>query len=180
MTIQELFNIGMKRQLPNLATPPTYHGMRRPIIELGAGNNPIPDQYNLGGDSKYDYDLPDWDGTKDKIPHSDNSIAGIYAFHFFEHFTGEQVIRLLRECERVLIPGGVLTTVVPHRLGSMAYQDLDHKSFYMEETWRTLFDNSDYDKNREQPWRFKIYFNVIIGIVERNLALMTQLIKMEV
>jgi len=166
MNIQELFEVGMKRHLADLADPvPNY-----PVLELGPGNNPLPisDCY---------LEWPDWDGSKDPIPFADNSIGAIYAFHFFEHFTGEQVIRLLRECQRVLAPGGILTTVIPHHSAMIAYQDLDHKSLWTEESWRTLFVNSMYDKNREQPWRFKIHFNAIIGIVQRNLAIFTQLVK---
>lgn len=72
-----------------------------------------------------------------------------------------------------------MTIVVPHRLGAIAFQDLDHKSFWTEESWKTLFTNPHYDKNRELPWKFDIKFNAIIGIVERNLALMTQLVRTE-
>ncbi len=72
-----------------------------------------------------------------------------------------------------------MNIVVPHRLSQMAYHDLDHKSFWCEETLKNLFTTTYYLKNREQRWRFRIGTNVIIGIVERNLALMTQLIKTE-
>jgi predicted SAM-dependent methyltransferase len=113
------------------------------------------------------------------IPHADSSVGGIYAFHFLEHLTGAQAIALLMEAQRVLAVGAPMTIVVPHRLGAIAFQDLDHKSFWTEESWKTLFTNPHYDKNRELPWKFDIKFNAIIGIVERNLALMTQLVRTE-
>lgn len=166
LTLHSLFTAGMKRTL--LAPRQALEGL--PTLELGPGNRPV---------FKADLvlELPGWNGDTMPIPLASDSVGGIYAFHFFEHFTGKRVIELLRECERVLHPGGVLNIVVPHRLGAMAFQDLDHKAFFTEDSWRELFSNPFYDKGREVPWRLTINTNVIIGIVERNLALMTQLVK---
>lgn len=163
MNFQRFFYLGLKRDLPEIIRP---NGL---TVDLGAGNTPVPGAEVL--------DYPDWDATKDPMPYADSSLSGIFAFHFFEHLTGEEVIRVLREAERVLMPGGILTAGTPHRLGSMAYQDLDHKSFWCEDTWRVLFDNPHYDKNRETPWKFKVHFNMVAGLVERNLMLFSQLIR---
>jgi SAM-dependent methyltransferase len=163
-TIQELFRIGMKRPLPDLPVAPAGE-----CLDLGCGKNPVPDAAGL--------DWPLWKGDRDPIPRPDDSIAAVYAMHFLEHLTGEQAINCLREIERVLVPGGLLYVVVPHRISSLAYEDLDHKSFWTEETWRVLFRNDYYDKHRGQPWQFRVAFNMIAGVAERNLAVMSVLVK---
>ena len=161
MDIIELFKLGMKRDIvPLLPAGATQ-------VNLGCGIQRMPNCLNL--------DLPDWNAETGAIPCDDQSVDTIWAFHFFEHLSGKDAIRMLRECQRVLKVGGALNIVVPHRLSQMAYHDLDHKSFYCEETWRNLFSTPYYEKNRELPWMFTIRTNVVIGIVERNLALLTQL-----
>jgi len=165
MTIEMLFLLGMKRYLGELKAP---SGL---VYDVGCGNNPVKGAKPL--------DYPEWDAEVDAFPEPDGSVGGIYAFHFLEHLDGKAAIRVLREFERVLVPGGLLTVVVPHRLGSMAFQDLDHKSFWTEDSWKTLFSNPNYDKNREAPWKFEVDFNAIIGINERNLALCSQLRRVE-
>jgi SAM-dependent methyltransferase len=166
MTIQELFKLGMKRDLPELLVPEGDS-----MLNLGTGNSPI--------DGVRSLDYPDWDAEFDPIPEATGCVDAIFAFHFLEHLRGDDVVRILRECERVLRPGGVLTVVVPHRLGAMAYQDLDHKTFWTEETWQILMGNPHYDKHRERPWRLRVHANFMMGIVERNLALFTQLVRVD-
>lgn len=164
LAIERLFNMAMKRYIGDMIQPTGL------VLNLGAGNSPIPDTISL--------DLPEWDAMKDDIPWGDGVIDGIYAFHFFEHLPGDRAIYILRECQRVLKPEGLLTIAVPHSRGEMAFQDLDHKSFYTLETWRTLFNNPYYDKNREVPWEFAIRFNMLAAVVERNTVILTQLEKM--
>jgi len=159
-----LFQYGMKRSIPALLP------LAGVVLELGPGNTPTP-----WADCTLDW--PEWDGDKAPLPFKDESLGAIVAFHFLEHFTGARVIALLRECERALRPGGTLTVVVPHRLGALSVEDLDHKSFWTEDTWKTLMRNTRYDKHRERPWRLSVGFNAIVGVAERNLALLTQLVK---
>lgn len=164
LDIQSLFTLGMKRYINSTIQPGEV------VINLGSGNSPMQAAINL--------DLPDWEATRDWLsPFADEAIDTIFAFHFLEHLTGEQVIKMLRDCERVLKYGGTMNIVVPHRLGSMAFQDIDHKSFFTEETFRTLFDNPYYDKNREFKWKLAINYSIIMGVAERNLAVVTQLYK---
>lgn len=47
------------------------------------------------------------------LPFQDNSLSAIYASHLLEHLYLEEAKRLLRECFRVLLPGGFLRVVVP-------------------------------------------------------------------
>ena len=116
MTIQWLFEMGMKREIPELIPVST------PAVNLGAGAHTIPYTMNL--------DFPDWNGEEDSIPVDDASIGTVYAFHFLEHLPGESVISVLREIERVLRPGGTALIVAPHWTSQLAFQDLDHKCFF--------------------------------------------------
>jgi ubiquinone/menaquinone biosynthesis C-methylase UbiE len=162
--VQQFFAVGMKRTLPQLPQPPDGHQ-----LDLGCGKNPVPGAFGL--------DYPLWDGSKDPIPRPDDSVAAVYAMHFLEHLTGEQAIKMLREIERVLKPGGVLYICVPHRMAALAYEDLDHKSYWSEETLRVLFRNDYYTKHRNRPWRLDVVFNMIGGVNERNIAVFMALVK---
>lgn len=160
----ELFNAAMNRNhIDAIGTPEGNN-----ILNLGGGEKHFPWAHNLQS--------PEWDAEVDRIPFTSNTIDGIYAFHFFEHLTGDGVARTLHECERVLKIGGLLTIMVPHRLGGMAYQDLDHKSFFTESTWEMLLDNKYYETKISDS-KLQIEFNIIMGDCEKNLALITQFTK---
>ncbi len=51
------------------------------------------------------------------IPFADQSFDGVYHSHILEHFPREHALPFLRECLRVLRPGGVLRVVVPNLEG---------------------------------------------------------------
>jgi len=188
MNVQEFFKLGMKRDLPELRDMPT--GGDSLILNLGCGNSAIEGAVNL--------DYPDWDAEEYKIfipnhvrrkvtgkwfpPNTgdllvycpNESVSGIHAYHFLEHLTDPR--RMLREMQRVLVWGGVINIVVPHYSGSMAHQDLDHKHTFALDTWKNTFQNTYYEKGRD-GFHFKIGFNAIVAIAERNTAILTQLIK---
>lgn len=48
------------------------------------------------------------------LPWPDDSVTAVYSSHTLEHFTKEAGQRLLRECRRVLAPGGVIRIAVPN------------------------------------------------------------------
>lgn len=50
---------------------------------------------------------------KKKLPLADNSVSYIYCSHVFEHFELWQTISILKECYRVLLPGGIIRVIVP-------------------------------------------------------------------
>ena len=161
--LEDFFHQGMDRDIPKFI--PDIKGELK--LNMGSGNKAINDSVSLDL-PKYDFDI------FGNIPYDDNVVHQIYAYHFLEHL--KDPIRMLLEFQRVLIIGGHVNIVVPYYSAQIACQDLDHKKFFSEETWKTLFQNPYYNKNKIE-WEFKIGFNMIMGIVERNLCLFTQLIK---
>jgi hypothetical protein len=164
MDIIEMFKLGMKRDIKPLVTPDMTNA-----INLGAGKNPIPGARSL--------DFPQWDADWGCLPETEKKLTAVFAFHFFEHITGESAIALLRDIQKKMVPGGTVNIVVPHAKSDLWLHDLDHKSFYVTDTWETLFSTPYYDKNREEPWLFDIGTNIVIAVTERNTALMTQLVR---
>lgn len=81
--------------------------------------------------------------TSALLPFPDDSIESIISHHFFEHLHGDQAIRLIDECHRVLKPGGVLRIIVPAFPSLSAVADLDHKSYWMAETFEQFFGAPD-------------------------------------
>ncbi len=76
---------------------------------LGSGNAPLSGWTNV-----------DLDGTPDvrldlggRLPIESRSVQRIYSEHLIEHLSCEQGQHLLRECRRVLAPGGVLRIATP-------------------------------------------------------------------
>lgn len=162
----ELFEMGMDRQVPVAEDWRRTESIQKSpvILNLGAGNKHFPEAISL--------DYPEWDAEEDPIPHKDGSVDSILAFHFLEHIRNVKFV--LQECQRVLRPGGTLNVVVPYGMSDCALQDLDHVHRFTEDTWKNTFQNPYYDKG---DWKFDIGFNMIMGLVHRNLVLVTQLIK---
>lgn len=161
-TIQDLFTLGMDRRIPTLRPPPIG-----PVLDIGGTG--------LKPDFGLPLGLPDWSFPRNEIPFAGGSVGMIHAYHFLEHLTGETAIAFLREVERVLTPDGVFQFCVPYYNSFMQAQDLTHKSQWNEETFSKLFANPYYDPAGK--WSLKVHCIFIMGIVERNLALLGQLVK---
>lgn len=77
------------------------------------------------------------------LPYADNSIPNVYSSHFFEHLHREESLTLLKECRRVLKPGGRIRICVPsidHEIDKMrkavaAYDAGDIKPIQDYVTW---------------------------------------------
>lgn len=164
-TLIDLFSLGMKREI--IPPVPMSQWPRGLKLNLGAGNTTIGGVINL--------DLPEWDAEHDPIPYGTRSVAGIHAYHFLEHV--ERIIPLLAEMQRVLMPGAYVNICVPYYTSQIAHHDLTHRHFFTETTWDNLFSNQYYKVpgTPKEGWLFKVRTNIIMGVVERNLALLTQL-----
>ena len=163
VSFQHLFRLGMKRDLPELLA---FDG---PSFDCGAsGKYVAPGAVPLGP--------PQWIVPRDPIPAADDSVATVHAYHFLEHLAGDDAVKFLREVERVLIPGrSVFNFSVPYFNTVLMAQSLEHKSWWCEETFPKLFHEDTFRYYGE--WRLRVHFQVIMGIVNRNVGLLGQLVK---
>ncbi len=158
--VMNLFNLGMIRNHPDAL--PDKKGL---VLNLGPGEKHIAGALGL--------EWPGWDAETNAIPFSDNSVDMIHCYHFLEHI--QNSFWIISEIERVLRIGGHINIVVPYYTSNLFAQDLDHKTAFNENTWKNLFDKSRYVKNKVNE--MNIHFNMIMGDCEKNLALVTQLVK---
>jgi predicted SAM-dependent methyltransferase len=117
----------------------------RRMVHLGCGNDvragwlniderPESTEMFLAGKHFLNWDL------REGVPVPDDSVEIIYSSHFFEHLTFPEAMKLLSDCLRVLVPGGVFRAMLPDfRLVFNAYSNRDG-AFFQEaiETWNFL------------------------------------------
>lgn len=152
----------MKREIPSLL--PNYGRM----LELGPGFTPLP------GCSDY-LDYPEWNADIDVLPDEwTEKFDVVHMYHFLEHV--KNPVGVLLDCQKVLMPGGHANIVVPYGNCDLAIEDIDHKHRFTEETWRKLFNNNGYDKNKHK-WRLEVHACFIMAVANRNMGLFTQLVK---
>lgn len=158
--------IAMSRPKHELAKPPS--GLK---VQLGAGFKHIDGWLNL--------DYPDWEAGCG-LPFNDATVSEIACYHTLDHLTPEDVLVTIKEVQRALVPGGTFVNILPHYSSQLANECLMHKSRFAIDTWRNLFSERQYDGSvdgRDHKWRLDIQSNFIYGITERNLVLVTQLVK---
>ena len=156
----------MKRSAPDLL--PFVDGL--PVLNLGAGKKLVE------GTTPFDADRGWWVG--DRLPFEDGTVGGAYAFHFMEHLTKTDILNLMDELTRVFAPGASLVAVTPHWSSEMAHQDIDHKSFWGETTWNNLL-HEQYDGTMKRGYPFRIHVSLIMGVVQRNLVTVSQIVRTE-
>lgn len=79
-----------------------------------------------------------WDMRKGYGPWEDKKITEVYAEHFLEHLTYEEVIKFLNDTWEILRPtNGVVHICVPSIYRDAAWT-LAHRSFYVERTFKEL------------------------------------------
>lgn len=108
--------------------------MRRPIlrkrwpediyINVGSGGHRLPGFLNIDIDRRADVRRD----VRRGLPFADGSVTGVFSEHFLEHLSQGDGLFFLRECRRVLKPGGVVRIAMP---------DLDAiVRRYGQEDWR--------------------------------------------
>ena len=165
-SIQDLFKIGMSREIPPLLT-----NYREDSNQLNVGAGTYKTLLNT-----IDIDFPQWDARHDAIPFSDEFFDVIHCYHFLEHMEGRVAVNVLEEFQRVLKVGGHVNIVTPYYNSHLQAKCLDHKSMWNESTWDNLFNQYSYD-NGSNDWKLKVHTTFIMGVEEKNLALLTQLVK---
>jgi predicted SAM-dependent methyltransferase len=80
-------------------------------LHLGCGPKYLPGFANIDGNFLRKTDA--WLDLRIGLPFASGSVDSIYSSHVFEHFYAHHLQRILRECHRVLRPGGGMRIVVP-------------------------------------------------------------------
>ena len=154
----------MAREIPQLLSD--FGGLQ---INVGAGTYKV-----LDGAEAIDY--PEWDARTMRLPYEDESVDVIHCYHFLEHFEGEVVVKILKDFQRVLKKGAYVNISVPYYNSHLQAKCLDHKSMFNESTWDNLFNQYSYD-NGSGEWNLEVHTTFIMGVEEKNMALLTQLVK---
>ena len=81
------------------------------LLEVGCGRNVKPDFISLDWSWRPGVDLC-WD-IRQPIPLADSSLDGIFSEHCLEHVTFDEAATVLRDCHRMLRPGGTIRVLVP-------------------------------------------------------------------
>lgn len=185
---EDHFDIAMVRERPYWEHA---NGVPGASIQLGAGMKTIDGWENLeypqwnadmympapGYSAEYylDYGMENID--KLKYVRDDESVRRIATYHTLDHLTPDQVIHSLQEFQRVLSPGGVITNIVPHYMSQLANECIQHRSRFAIDTFRNIFSERQYKQFEEFDWNLRVGYNMVMGLTERNLVLVTQLIK---
>lgn len=77
-----------------------------------------------------------------RLPMRDSSIQSIITHHCLEH-VGEGFLRLMDECYRVIVPGGIFRIVVPLFPSHSAVADPDHCRYFCEGTFESFCGTPD-------------------------------------
>lgn len=114
-------------------------------LHLGCGANRFEGWINI--DSEVDVYHADllWD-LRQGLPFEDKSCELVHSEHVFEHFTAEDALNLMRECRRVLIPGGVM------RVGMADLEPVQDR----EALYRRLFE-AEFGYVRDAEWGSSVH-----------------------
>lgn len=98
-------------------------------LHLGCGMRYLPGFINIDANPFQKLDL--WLDVRRGLPFASGSVESVYSTHMFEHFYPDELEQVLRECARVLKPGGGLRLIVPSLHNAIvAYQEKRHDWFY--------------------------------------------------
>lgn len=117
------------------------------IIDLGCGPNKLetPEGQVLGVDIR---ELPGVDYRCDLrvLPFASNEFDIVYSSHTLEHFTREEMPKVLSEWIRILKPDGELRLVLPN-IEWAAEQILESKGELSNDTLNVLYGSQEYEQN---------------------------------
>lgn len=98
-------------------------------LDIGAGNRRHRAGYvTLDADARME---PDIVALVPPIPLADESCEVVYSSHMIEHLTKDVAMVLIGEIWRVLMVGGHMEIVTPYALSPEAFQDPDHRSYWV-------------------------------------------------
>ncbi len=123
-----------KATLPNYWVRRGFYALRPtngcPLhLHLGCGTKYLPGFVNIDANPRQRLDL--WLDVRCGLPFATASVESAYSTHMIEHFYPDELEKLLRECVRVLKPGGGMRLVVPNLQSAIAaYQQKRNDWFY--------------------------------------------------
>tara|TARA_B100001250_G_scaffold92747_1_gene77192 strand:- start:14104 stop:14703 length:600 start_codon:yes stop_codon:yes gene_type:complete len=130
--------------------------MGKRILDIGCGNNKVKD--SIGMDI-VDLDQVDvvHDILKTPYPFNNESFEKIYLRHVIEHFTIEDIKKVLSECYRILSHNGKIVISVPHAFSLAAYTDVTHKTFFTFNSGKFFdYNHSKSYYNKNSNFKYKL------------------------
>lgn len=97
-------------------------------LHLGCGTKYLPGFVNIDGNLFNKLDL--WLDVRNGLPFASNSVDSIYSTHMFEHFYFDELDLMLRECVRVLKPGGGVRLIVPNLESAIKAYSQDRRAWF--------------------------------------------------
>lgn len=105
-----------KATLPNYWRRRLWNSVRSSTIarhlHMGCGPHYLSGFVNIDANPRHKLDM--WLDVRCGLPFADQSVDSIYTTHMLEHFYPDELQQLLRECRRVLKPGGGMRIIVPN------------------------------------------------------------------
>ena len=130
--------------------------MGKIILDIGCGENKVKDSIGMDIVALDQVDVVH-DILKTPYPFDNEKFKTIYLRHVIEHFTIEEIKKILSECYRILSNDGTLIISVPHAFSLAAYTDVTHKTFFTFNSGK-FFDN-DHSKsyyNENSNFNYKL------------------------
>jgi SAM-dependent methyltransferase len=103
--------------------------MEKKILDIGCGENKVKDSIGMDIVALDCVDVVH-DALKMPYPFKNESCYKIHLRHVIEHFTIEEIKKVLSECYRILSNEGKIIISVPHAFSLAAYTDITHKTFF--------------------------------------------------
>lgn len=113
-------------------------------LNLGCGYRKLEGYVNIDNRQEIEPDL--LCDILDGLPYEDNSIDKVRAFDFLEHIPIGKTVDIITEIWRVLKPDGRFESFTPDaETGQGAFQDPNHLSFWVENSWLYFSDKASRD-----------------------------------
>ena len=149
-----------------------FRGVNELKLQFGCGPNLKAGWVNIDLHKKADLKLD----LRKPLPFAGGSCSLIYSEHFLEHLDyPEPVLSLLKECFRVLKPGGVFNVVVPDiGLVLRTYVQGGTEEYYAAQrrwnphTYRFQMEHVNYNFRQDGEHRFAYDFETLKALLQRG------------
>lgn len=121
------------------------------LLNIGAGDWECDGWINLDHSSKTyatsqkRHKYVEYDIRHDKLPYADNSVDAIYCSHVIEHIENRYVAAMLKECQRVLKPGGIVRITCPDAEFLYKMTTLGNRNFWIRRKAELTQHGIDFD-----------------------------------